>query len=129
VPTITGPVIEVSAPTRTDCLAELVRRFVQTFADVAKVRATGETGIDLADTRDADLVARLLGDVCFLLDARGLLVVDVELDEEAVDGHIYGTFFTAPMTTAMVRRSPRVTRLQISVERDDDVWCARVSAG
>ena len=65
--------------------------------------------IDLAPSNDSDLATKLLHDVCFLIEVRGLVVIDLELEEDPNDGHVYGTFFTAPLREGRAVRAHRGT--------------------
>ena len=67
-------IVEAWAPTRAGCLEELVRGVVDTFADTRDVRPTREIPLEVGAARDEDVIIALLDDVCYLLDADGLVV-------------------------------------------------------
>ncbi|MFD3623974.1 archease [Streptomyces sp. NPDC058698] len=77
--------IEAWAKSRENCLAEAVAAMVECFADVAGARPTGVSRIRLDEACDEDLLAALLDEILYRLDAEGQVPVDVEADE-AEDG-------------------------------------------
>jgi SHS2 domain-containing protein len=119
--------VEAWAPSRRGCLEELVRGVVETFADTRNVTATREVPLEVGGALDDDVVVALLGDVWHLLDADGLVVVDVALEEED-DGNFYGTFLVAPVD-AVVQTGPApkgVSRSNLQFARDGELWRGRV---
>ncbi|MET9234680.1 archease [Streptomyces cellulosae] len=73
--------IEVWAASREHCLAEAVVAMVECFADVSGVRPTAVDRIRLEETSDDDLLAALLDEILYRLEAYGEVPVDVEADE------------------------------------------------
>ncbi|MCA2202096.1 archease [Streptomyces sp. SMS_SU21] len=73
--------IEAWAASREHCLAEAVVAMVECFADVSGVRPTGVDRIRLAEGSDDDLLAALLDEILYRLEAYGEVPVDVEADE------------------------------------------------
>ncbi|MDU0301494.1 MULTISPECIES: archease [unclassified Streptomyces] len=73
--------IEAWAASREHCLAEAVVAMVECFADVSGVRPTGVGRIRLAEACDEDLLAALLDEILYRLEAYGQVPVDVEADE------------------------------------------------
>ncbi|MET9761918.1 archease [Streptomyces sp. NPDC006372] len=73
--------IEAWAACRGHCLAEAVLAMVECFADVTGVRPTAVDQVWLAEASDDDLLASLLDEVIFRLEAYGQVPVDVEADE------------------------------------------------
>ncbi|GAA3505147.1 archease [Streptomyces albogriseolus] len=73
--------IEAWAASREHCLAEAVVAMVECFADVSGVRPTGVDRIRLDETNDDDLLAALLDEILYRLEAYGEVPVDVEADE------------------------------------------------
>ena len=120
-------IVEAWAPSRSGCLEELVRGVVETFADTRNVTATREVPLEVGAARDEDVVVALLEDVCYLLDADGLVVVDVALDEED-DGNFYGSFFVAPLDAVVpTGAGPKGTsRSDLQFAPDGPLWRARV---
>jgi SHS2 domain-containing protein len=119
-------IVEAWASSRAGCLEELVRGVVDTFADVATVTATREIPLEVGAARDEDVVVALFDDVCYLLDADGLVVVDVALEEEE-DGNFDGTFFVAPVD-AVVPTGPApkgISRSDLQFGSDGTRWRAR----
>lgn len=76
--------IEAWGPTREQCLGEAVLGMVESFADCAGVQATAVRNVQLDEGSDDDLLAALLEEVVFRLDAHGEVPVDVEA--EAFEG-------------------------------------------
>jgi len=120
-------IIEAWAPTRSGCLEELVRGVVETFADTRGVTATREVPLEIGAARDDDVVVALLSDVCYLLDADGLVVIDVALDEED-DGNFDGTFFVAPVEAVVqIGASPKgISRSDLRFAPDGSLWRGHV---
>jgi SHS2 domain-containing protein len=120
-------IVEAWAPSRSGCLEELVRGLVDTFADIAGVGATREIPLEIGAADDADVVIGLLDDVCYLLDADGLVVIDVALEEEE-DGNFDGTFFVAPVGAVVsIGAAPKgISRSDLEFTRVDARWRARV---
>ncbi|WP_114257757.1 archease [Streptomyces sp. Go-475] len=73
--------IEAWAACREHCLAEAVLAMVECFADLSGVRPTAVDRVRLAEASDDDLLATLLDEVIFRLEAYGEVPVDVEADE------------------------------------------------
>ncbi|MFF8032031.1 MULTISPECIES: archease [unclassified Streptomyces] len=73
--------IEAWAASRENCLAEAVVAVVECFADVSGVRPTGVGRIRLDEASDDDLLAALLDEILYRLEAYGQVPVDVEADE------------------------------------------------
>jgi Uncharacterized conserved protein len=120
-------IVEAWAPSRGGCLEELVRGVVATFADTRNATATREVPLEVGAARDEDVVVALLEDVCYLLDADGLVVVDVALDEED-DGYFDGTFFVAPVDAVVqTGAAPKgISRSDLQFAPDGPRWRGRV---
>ena len=120
-------IVEAWAPTRAACLEQLVRGVVGTFADTRGVTATREIPLELGAARDEDVIVALLNDVCYLLDADGLVVVDVSLDEEE-DATFGGTFLVAPVDTVdATGAAPKgVSRSELQFAPEGGLWRAHV---
>ncbi len=121
-------IVEAWAPSCSGCLEELVRGVVETFADTTTATdATREVPLEIGSARDEDLVVVLLDDVCYLLDADGLVVVDVALEEED-DGNFDGTFFVVPaeavVQTGAVPKG--ISRSDLQFARDGALWRCHV---
>jgi SHS2 domain-containing protein len=120
-------IVHAWAPTRAGCLEELVRGVVATFADTRGVEPTREIALEVGAPRDEDVVVALLDDVCYLLDADGLVVVDVVLEEED-DASFDGTFLVAPFDVVVPTGAPPkgVSRSGLRFGPDDGRWQASV---
>jgi SHS2 domain-containing protein len=121
-------IVEAWAPSRTGCLEELVRGVVQTFADVSGVATTRELPVEIDTPLDEDVVVGLIADVIYILDADGLVALDVSLEENEQDGSIKGTFCVAPVeqVTAVGAPPKGVSRSDLVFGRDDSTWRARI---
>ncbi|MER8220430.1 archease [Streptomyces sp. NPDC094143] len=73
--------IEAWAACREHCLAEAVLAMVECFADLSGVRPTAVDRVRLGEASDDDLLAALLDEVIFRMEAYGEVPVDVEADE------------------------------------------------
>jgi SHS2 domain-containing protein len=120
-------IVEAWAPSRAGCLEELVRGAVETFADTRGVKPTREIALEVGAARDEDVIIALLDDVCYLLDADGLVVVDIVLEEEE-DANFDGTFLVAPVDVVVpTGATPKgVSRSDLQFGLEDGVWRARV---
>jgi len=121
-------IVEAWAPTRMACLEELVRGVVATFAHVGSAQATREVPLEVNAQVDEDLVIALLDDVLYLLDADGLVVVDVELEEDEVDGSVEGLFRVTPVERVVATGAPPkgASRSGLSFLPENAAWRARV---
>jgi SHS2 domain-containing protein len=120
-------IVEAWAPSRSSCLEELVRGIVETFAETRDVATTREIPLEVGAADDDDVVVALLDDVCYLLDADGLVVADVALDE-GDDGTFEGTFFVAPVDAVVqTGAAPKgISRSDLQFARDGPLWRGRV---
>src|SRR5690606_13328990 len=71
--------VEAWGPTREDCLAEAVAGLVATFADTAGAAPMETITTRLDATADADLLAAVLDEVIYLLDAHSVVPCGAEL--------------------------------------------------
>ncbi len=120
-------IVEAWGSTRTACFEEVVRGVVASFADVTNVHATREIPLEVDAALDEDVVVTLVGDLCYLLDAEGLVVVDVEIEEEEYGG-LAGTFFVAPVAAVQPRGAPPkgISRSDLSFEQIGPEWYCHV---
>lgn len=121
-------IVESWAPTRSGCLEQLVRGVVETFAETGDVTATREVPLEVGAANDEDVVVALVDDVCYLLDADGLVVVDIALEEHEEDGNFDGTFFVAPVDAVIATGAPPkgVSRSALLFTHEESLWRARV---
>jgi SHS2 domain-containing protein len=128
VPDTADVIVEAWAPTRSGCLEEVVRGVVETFADVRGAAAAREIPVEVGSASDEEVVVALVDDVCHLLNADGLVVVDVSLEEEEEDADFSGTLFVAPVDAVVATgAAPKgVSRSELSFGRDGSLWRARV---
>lgn len=122
-----GVIVEGWAPSRGGCLEQLVRGFVSTFADPCHALGASELPVELGASRDEDVVAVLLDDVCNLFDVDGLVVVDVAL-EEGRDDCFGGTFFVVPAETVVLAGAGTrgVSGSDLQFASDGTLWRGRV---
>jgi protein archease len=120
-------IVEAWGATRAACLEETVRGVVDTFADVTNVHATREIPLEVNAALDEDVVVTLVGDVCYLIDAEDLVVVDLEV-EEAEDGSLEGMFYVAPVAAVQPEGAPPkgISRSDLSFERVGSEWHCHV---
>jgi SHS2 domain-containing protein len=120
-------IVEAWAPSRSGCLEELVRGLVETFADVRGAAATREIPLEIGAPHDADVVIGLAADVCYLLDADGLVVLDVVLEEDD-DANFDGVFFVAPVDAVVPIGPPPkgISRSELEFASEDGRWRARM---
>jgi SHS2 domain-containing protein len=83
--------------------------------------------VEVSAPRDEDVIVALFDDVCYLLDADGLVVVDVAL-EEAEDASFDGTFLVAPVgAVEPTGATPKgVSRSELQFALEGRRWRARV---
>ncbi len=120
-------IVEAWARSRARCLEELVRGIVESFADTREIAPAREIPLEIGAPDDADVVIGLVGDVCYLLDADGLVVVEVALEEEE-DGNFDGTFFVAPVAGVPRTGAPPkgISRSGLQFDNVGASWRARV---
>ncbi|MEU4255402.1 archease [Streptomyces fradiae] len=72
--------VEAWGANREQCLGEAVLGLVECFADVSAAHADAVRRVRLAEESDEDLLADLLDEVVYRLDAHGEVPVDVEVE-------------------------------------------------
>jgi SHS2 domain-containing protein len=120
-------IVEAWAPTRVACLEEVGRGLVDTFADVSGVRAEGSHPISIAAMDDEESVVTLLDEIVYLLDAEGVVPVEIEL-EAGQAGAITGRFLTAPVGRIVTVGAPPkgVSRSDLFIGRERGWWVCRI---
>ena len=94
-------IIEAWGPTRTACLAEAVRALVETFADVSAASAAASLPLHVTATDGGDLVAAVLEEVLFVLDAHDRVPLAARVTATS-DGGVHGSFDVAPLSEVRV---------------------------
>jgi len=119
-------IIEAWGPTRAECLAETVLGLVELFA-AGDAPPTGSVPFEIDAPADEDVVVQLLDDVLYLLDARGVVPVAVDVEEDD-DGALVGEFGVVPARELeLVGAVPKgVSRSQLAFRRVDGGWVCRV---
>jgi len=84
--------VEAWGPTRELCIAEAVLGTVETFLDTSSAHPDSTYRCHVSATSDEDLLVAVLDEVIYLLDAAGVVPLDVEL--EPVDGDLEARFAT-----------------------------------
>ncbi|CAL9460458.1 archease [Streptomyces sp. enrichment culture] len=95
--------IEAWGASREQCLGEAVLGLVESFADVSAAHADAVRRVRLAQESDEDLLADLLDEVVYRLDAHGEVPVDVEV--EATDEELDVRLAVAPLARVPVTGS------------------------
>ena len=116
--------LEAWGPTRAACLEEAVIGFVAQFAEVP-TGVAGEAHEVAVDGRDgAAALLAILGEVVFLLDARGVVPATVAV---ADDGDTVNVRFHLVDVAAVAPTGPAPKGVSLSglaLERGDDGWRA-----
>jgi SHS2 domain-containing protein len=127
VPHTSDVILEAWGPSRAACLRELVAGLVDAFADTRHVTvAPVERRLTLRFDHDEDLAIALLEEVVYLLDAEGLVVVDVALVQRT-GGLVDATFAVVPVGSVVEVGAPPkgVSRSELSVTANGPSWRAR----
>ncbi|HLU60513.1 MAG TPA: archease [Pseudonocardia sp.] len=117
--------VEAWGPTREDCLAEAVAGLVATFADTAGAAPMETITTRLDATADADLLAAVLDEVIYLLDAHSVVPCGAELTPGPTGVEL--RLRVAPVgEVEVIGAAPKaVTLNDLRCEpRDDGWWCA-----
>lgn len=119
-------VVEAWGASWEDCLAEAVRALAACFVDTSAVGATTTVPVVFAAAGAEDLLVQVLDEAIFLLDARGVVVVDAQL-ARCEDGGLRGSFRTAPAGAVTPTGSvPKGVALGgLSVRRRAGGWTCR----
>ncbi|MFE4515419.1 archease [Kitasatospora sp. NPDC056783] len=124
--------VEAWAPTAEGCIGELVHAVVAGFADLADARVTGERGCTVLAVSDPDLLAGVLEEVIYRMDADGELPVAVAIGPiEGLDGarRVTVRFRMADAATAvLVGAVPKAVALHdLDLSAGPDGWTCRVT--
>lgn len=116
--------VEAWGPNREQCMAEAVLGMVETFADVAGVRARAVRQARISGTGDEDLLAALLDEVVYRLEVDGEVPVDVEA-EATDDGELDVRLAVAPLAEVeIIGAAPKaVSWSDLHVGPDVYGWC------
>jgi SHS2 domain-containing protein len=121
-------IVEAWAPTRVECIAEVVLGLVDAFAARDPgVQPTGTVPFEVDAPLDEDVVVTLLDDVLYLLDTRGVVPVAVSVEEDE-DGAITGELGVVPAgDLELVGAVPKgISRSGLEFGRTDGRWVCRV---
>jgi SHS2 domain-containing protein len=121
-------IIEAWAHTPVQCLEEAARALIGTFVDVANAVPTDTVPVmfELAPDDEETLVA-VLEEIVYMVDAFGVVPVDVAL-EETEDGGVAGYFETASAEhVALTGAVPKgVSRSDLEFQHGEGRWSCRV---
>ena len=93
-------IIEAWAPTRPRCLEEAVRALVQTFADTGDATPTAKVPFSSKATTPEEQLVAVLEEVIYLVDVRGEVPADVQVDSDLAEGRVSGRFGVVPAEEA-----------------------------
>jgi SHS2 domain-containing protein len=121
-------IVEAWAPQWRACLVEAVRALVESFVDREEAADRAERAEQSfeAGTRDPEgqLVA-LLDEVIYLVDAEGVVVVDVEVND--TEPELRGRFAVVPVdAVTAVGPAPKAVSLHGLDVHKADAWSCRV---
>lgn len=120
-------IIEAWGRSALECLEEAARGLVESFADVTDVAATDTVPVmfEFAPDDEEALVA-VLEEIVYLVDALGVVPVDVAL-EAAEDGGVAGYFDTVPVSQVTLGGAgPKgVSRSELELRHDQGRWRCR----
>jgi SHS2 domain-containing protein len=121
-------IVEAWAQEWHTCLAEAVRALVESFADLPAGVDRADRGSqafeDGASDPEGQLVA-LLDEVIYLLDAEGVVPLDVEIDD--TKGGLRGQFTVVPVdAVTAVGPAPKAVSLHGLAVHKDGGWLCRV---
>ncbi|MFJ6384022.1 archease [Kitasatospora sp. NPDC092039] len=124
--------VEAWAPTAEGCIGELVHAVVGSFADLADARTVGERDCTVLAASDPDLLAGVLEEVVYRMDADGELPVEVAVGPiEGRDGarRVTVRFRMADAATAeLVGAVPKAVSLHdLDLAAGPDGWTCRVT--
>ncbi|KJS62392.1 archease [Streptomyces rubellomurinus] len=124
--------VEAWAPTPEGCIGELVRAVVGSFADLEGARIVGERGCTVFGASDADLLAGVLEEVVYRMDATGELPAALALGPiRGLDGarSIEVRFRMADAATAaLVGAVPKAVSLHdLDLSGGPDGWTCRAT--
>jgi SHS2 domain-containing protein len=124
--------LEAWAPDRAGCIAEAVRALVESFADVRRAVPRERLHFCFDAATDEDLLVRVLDEVIYQLDARGLVPVGVSVSEPPGDGpgsRAEVRFAAAPAAEAEAAgAAPKAVSLhELRFARAGGLWRAHVT--
>lgn len=127
VPHTADLLLEAWGSSREACLAEAVRALAATFVDARRAPTT-EVPFTIGPDTDDELLVRLLDEVVYLVDARGVVPVDAAV-EPVEGGVISGTFAVADVGDVEVVGVPpkAIAHHAVVLEQRGDHWFARVT--
>jgi SHS2 domain-containing protein len=127
VPHTADLIIEAWGATALECLEEAAAALVDSFAEVTDAAATDTVPVmfDYAPD-DAEALVALLEEIVYLVDALGVVPVDVAL-EATENGGLAGYFETVPVSRVAVSgASPKgVSRSELDLRHDQGRWRCR----
>ncbi len=119
-------IVSAWAPTDVDCIAEAVHGLVTAFAEIPAATPDETVPFSCEAAAAPELLVRVLEEVIYLLDARGLLTRDARLRRRP-DGGLVGALLVVPAETAeVVGPAPKaITRHRLEFAPEEHGWrCA-----
>ncbi|MEE1783710.1 archease [Streptomyces sp. SP17BM10] len=124
--------VEAWSPTAEGCIGELVRAVVDGFADLTAARPAGERACTVVAASDADLLAGVLEEVIYRMDANGELPTALALGtiHDADGGRTLEVRFRMAdtATAALVGAVPKAVSLHgLDLRSGPGGWTGRVT--
>jgi hypothetical protein len=118
-------VIEVSAPTRDECLAQAVRALAEAFVDTTSAATSRPLPLRIPPGADVELLAALLEEVILLAAVMEIVPVEVAV-HRTDDGGLAGCLDVTPVLELRTTRPPptALIRCTISLEQQGCWTCA-----
>jgi SHS2 domain-containing protein len=128
VPHTADTILEAWGPDIAGCLTEAARGLVRQFTEVMDVSASVDRSFYLRAPDVGRLLAALLDEVIFIVDAEGLVPGDVVV-EGANEHECWGTMRVVPVAAAVQTGSvPKSVSLSgLEMERGETGWSCRVT--
>ncbi len=93
-------IIEAWAPTRPRCLEEAVRGLVEVFAETGAAIPTAKVPFSSNATTPEEQLVAVLEEVIYLVEVRGEIPAEVQVDPELDEGRVSGQFGVVPAEEA-----------------------------
>jgi SHS2 domain-containing protein len=121
-------ILEAWAPTPLECLSQAVQALADLSAEAIREQPREQVPVTLPAEPPREQLVRLLEEVLYLIDARGLLPVDVRLSGTP-GRRLEGAFATVPLGSVEAGgASPKgVSREGLRLEQRGDRWYCRVT--
>jgi SHS2 domain-containing protein len=120
-------VVTAWSSTEAGCLAEAVRGLTESFAEITRAAPTATREWTVCADSPAERLVAVLEEVVYLLDTRGEVAVDTEIQPVA-GGRVRGEFIIVPLSaTTPTGPAPKgIARHGLHHTERDDHWQCRV---